>query len=209
MNYFSATRKWCGWCVTEERGGACPPDMGVYVVTDDPDEEDEPSSSICCLGGCLTGCAFALLLLVILPAGALITFYAGNNNDYGILSVGICMIAIPILAVLTFIFIYMNRRRIRRFRKTKVNGATETTAGKDRKTRYWWRHYRHRQWRWYITSCFCLVVIRRTYMNIHEHTWIFMTIHEYSWTTSNEIPTLPEGFLLAICFLKCFNELKS
>uniref|UniRef100_A0A8W8LKR1 Uncharacterized protein n=1 Tax=Magallana gigas TaxID=29159 RepID=A0A8W8LKR1_MAGGI len=121
--------------------------MGVYVVTDDPDEEAfydvffvnfsyEPSSSICCVGGCLTGCAFALLLLVILPAGALITFYAGNNNDYGILSVGICMIVIPILAVLTFIFIYMNRRRIRRFRKTKVNGTTKTTAGKDGKTRY-------------------------------------------------------------------------
>lgn len=107
--------------------------MGVYVVTDDPDEEDEPSSSICCVGGCLTGCAFALLLLVILPAGALITFYAGNNNDYGILSVGICMIVIPILAVLMSIFIYMNRRRIRRFRKTKVNGTTKTLRGKTEK----------------------------------------------------------------------------
>lgn len=76
------------------------------------------------------------LYIYCLILGALITFYAGNNNDYGILSVGICMIVIPILAVLTFIFIYMNRRRIRRFRKTKVKGTTETTAGKDRKTRY-------------------------------------------------------------------------
>lgn len=145
--------------------------MGVYVVTDDPDEEDEPSSSICCVGGCLTGCAFALLLLVILPAGALITFYAGNNNDYGILSVGICMIVIPILAVLMSIFIYMNRRRIRRFRKTKVNGTTKTTAGKDGKTRYWWRHYRHRQWRWYRTSCSSGCDKE----NIHEYSWTITT----------------------------------
>ncbi|XP_078340440.1 uncharacterized protein LOC111107134 [Crassostrea virginica] len=109
--------------------------MGVYTP-EDPEEEDESSSSICCLGGCVSGCAFVVLLLVILPAGALITFYAGNNNDYGVLSAGICMIVIPILSVLTFIFIYLNRRRIRKFRKTKVTGGTDTNEGKDRKTRY-------------------------------------------------------------------------
>ncbi|XP_056001041.1 uncharacterized protein LOC130048405 [Ostrea edulis] len=109
--------------------------MGVYVV-EDPDDEDETSSSVCCMGGCLTGCAFAVLLLVVLPAGALITFYAGNKNDFGVLSAGICMIGIPLLSVPAFIFIYLNRRRIRRFRKTKVDEQVSPSEGKDKKDRY-------------------------------------------------------------------------
>ncbi|XP_061186675.1 uncharacterized protein LOC133194784 [Saccostrea echinata] len=109
--------------------------MGVYTI-EDADDDDEPSSSVCCLGGCVTGCALAILLLVILPAGALITFYAGNNEDYGVLSAGICMIAIPLLSVPTFIFIFMNRRRILKFRKTKVVGCSNSSVGRDRKVRY-------------------------------------------------------------------------
>jgi hypothetical protein len=69
-------------------------------------------------------------------AGALITFYAGNKNDYGVLSAGICMIAVPLLSVPAFIFIYLNRRRIRRFGKTKVQGQASTQDGKERKIRY-------------------------------------------------------------------------
>ncbi|KAK3102771.1 hypothetical protein FSP39_013834 [Pinctada imbricata] len=87
----------------------------------DNDDDDEPQTSgLCCLGGCLTGCAFCVLLLIILPAGVLLTFYASNNKDYGVLSAGICLIAVPLMSVPVVLIVFLNRRRIRRFRKRKV-----------------------------------------------------------------------------------------
>lgn len=87
------------------------------------DEEDDEPTGLCCMSGCLTGCSLGLLFIVVLPAGILLSLYAINNRDYGVLSAGIILILVPIISIPVLVILYYNRRRlrkIRRFRKTKI-----------------------------------------------------------------------------------------
>lgn len=112
-------------------------DMTVYKgeksvkEDEDIDEDEEQETGLCCLSGCLTGTATAILFVIVLPAGILLTFYAANNNDLGVLSAGIILIAIPILSLPLFIVLFYNRRRLRRmkrqFRKRKVTDTHPET----------------------------------------------------------------------------------
>lgn len=60
-------------------------------------EEDEPDVAVCCMKGCLAGLTVAVLLLIILPAGILVTVYADGNNDVTFLALGIVLICIPLI----------------------------------------------------------------------------------------------------------------
>ncbi|XP_033746773.1 uncharacterized protein LOC117331909 [Pecten maximus] len=88
---------------------------------DEEDEEVEPEAGLCCLGGCLTGSSLCLLLVIIFPAGILLSIYATNNNQYDVLAAGIILVAFPIITIPVVIAVYLNRRRIMRIRKRKVS----------------------------------------------------------------------------------------
>jgi len=52
--------------------------------------------------------------------GILLIIYATNNKDYDVLAAGIILITFSVVAIPVAIAIYLNRRRIRRIRKRKI-----------------------------------------------------------------------------------------
>ncbi|XP_069141193.1 uncharacterized protein [Argopecten irradians] len=99
---------------------------------DEDDEEVEPEAGLCCLGGCLTGSSLCLLLVIIFPAGILLSLYATNNNQYDVLAAGIILMAFPVITIPVVIAIYLNRRRLMRIRKRKVTDG----KGKENSRKY-------------------------------------------------------------------------
>ncbi|OWF56549.1 uncharacterized protein LOC110446267 [Mizuhopecten yessoensis] len=102
-----------------------------HHCVDEEDEEDEPEARLCCLGGCLTGCSLCLLLVIIFPAGILLSIYATSNKQYDVLAAGIILVVFPLITIPIVIAVYLNRRRIMRIRNQKVtDGECKGNASK-------------------------------------------------------------------------------
>ncbi|XP_060062908.1 uncharacterized protein LOC132543423 [Ylistrum balloti] len=110
----------------QKRGGS-----PQHHFDDDDDDDVEPQAGLCCLGGCLTGTSLCLLLVIIFPAGILLSIYATNNNQYDVLAAGIILVAFPVITIPIVIAVYLNRRQIMRIRKRKVaDGKSKENARK-------------------------------------------------------------------------------
>lgn len=64
--------------------------------------------------------------------GILLSLYSINNKDFGVLSAGIILILVPLISIPVVVIVHYNRRRlrkIRRFRKTKIDTETGANSG--------------------------------------------------------------------------------